>query len=240
MSDVTRPGAGPVIGVVGGSGGVGASMFAAVLAVRAAAVLIDLDVTGGGIDVLLGLETEPGARWSGLHLAGGHLEPEALRAGLPRAGPCAVLAADVGELDPEAVGQVLGAAAALGPVVLDLPRAAVVERAAALLRCDLVVVLARADVAGLVSAHVLVDALPELPLGIVLRRADVDVTRAAQCLDVPCLGVLPPRAAVGRRFEMSRLPRATVRVADGVLAGATGRAWPAGQAPPARRALVLA
>ena len=51
-----------MIGVVGGSGGVGASVFAAVLAATAAvlggrALLIDLDVTGGGVDVTLGLES---------------------------------------------------------------------------------------------------------------------------------------------------------------------------------------
>ena len=209
---------GPVVGVVGGSGGVGASAFAAVLAIRAGAVLVDLDVTGGGVDVLLGLEREPGARWSGLQLAGGRLDPVALRAGVPHVGSCAVLAADVADLDPEAVGQVLQAAAASGPVVVDLPRASCAVRAVALLRCDLVVVLARADVSGLVAAHALVDALPELPLGVVVRRADVDPSRAAHLIGPPSLGVLPPLTA-GRRFDVARLPRATVRVADGVLAG---------------------
>lgn len=217
---------GPVVGVVGGSGGVGASAFAAVLAVRAGAVLVDLDVTGGGVDVLLGLETEPGARWSGLQLAGGHLDPDAVRAGLPQLGRCAVLAADVAQLDPDAVAQVLGAAAVTGPVVVDLPRAACVERAAALLRCDLVVVLARADVPGLVAAHTLIDALPGLPLGVVVRRADIHPERAARSVGAPSLGVLPPLGRPGRRFDVTRLPRAMTRVADGVLAGLVGPVVP--------------
>src|SRR5690349_916184 len=63
---------GLVLGVVGGSGGVGASSFAAVLAATAGrSLLVDLDVAGGGLDVVLGIEAEAGARWSGLHLAGG-------------------------------------------------------------------------------------------------------------------------------------------------------------------------
>ena len=64
----------PVLAVVGGSGGVGASTFAAALATAAApATLIDLDPVSGGIDVLLGIEDVPGARWSGLRLEGGRL-----------------------------------------------------------------------------------------------------------------------------------------------------------------------
>jgi len=68
-----------VLGVVGGSGGVGASTFAAVLAaVTGRAMLVDLDVVGGGIDVLLGIEDVAGARWSGLRVGGGRLDPALL------------------------------------------------------------------------------------------------------------------------------------------------------------------
>src|SRR4051812_19306479 len=84
-----------VLGVVGGSGGVGASAFAAVLAaVAGESLLVDVDAAGGGVDVLLGIEAVDGARWSDLHLAGGRLDASVLLAGLPRWGPCAVLAAD--------------------------------------------------------------------------------------------------------------------------------------------------
>src|SRR5665647_2748950 len=54
-----------VIGVVGGSGGVGASVLTAAIAVRAAQadlrlVCLDGDRLGGGLDVTLGIEQEPG------------------------------------------------------------------------------------------------------------------------------------------------------------------------------------
>src|SRR6185312_17116098 len=84
-----------MIGVIGGNGGVGASTFAAVLAWAAVSgVLVDLDPVGGGVDVLLGIERAPGARWSGLRLDGGRLAPEVLTAGLPRWAGVPVLAAD--------------------------------------------------------------------------------------------------------------------------------------------------
>ena len=218
---------GLVVGVVGGSGGVGASAFAAVLAAVAgespgessgASVLVDVDVAGGGVDVLLGIDQVDGARWSDLHLAGGRLEPETLLGGLPRWGPCAVLAADAPALAPESVLQVVEVMAQAVPVVLDLPRTSCPERAAALVHCDLVVVVARADAPGLVAAHAVVASLPELPVGVVVRRGDVPADDAARLVRARLLGELP---AIGPGFELraGRLPRATRAVAAGVLTG---------------------
>jgi secretion/DNA translocation related CpaE-like protein len=222
--------AGPVIGVIGGSGGVGASTFAAVLAVLAGAgasaagpsLLIDLDVVGGGIDVVLGIESVPGARWSGLRVDGGHLDADDLVDGLPRAGPCAVLACDTSALHPSAVGQVLDAAAAIGPVVVDLPRHDCDVRAVGLARCDVVVALARADVAGLVAAHAVVSRLGAVAVGVVLRRGEVGAAQGAELVGAELLGVLPALGApVG--VDPDRLPRPIVRVAGGVLAGVRPR-----------------
>lgn len=209
-----------VIGVVGGSGGVGASSFAAVMAaVAGGALLVDLDVAGAGIDVTLGIESTSGARWSGLRLAGGRLEPDALVSGLPRWGSVPVLAADVADLDPDAVLQVLDVARSTGPVVLDLPRRSSPERAAALVHCALVVVLARGDVDGLVAAHALVDGLPELPSGLVCRRGEVPSSDAARLVGVPLFGELPGLDGSRQVLNPHRPPSAAARVAAGVLRG---------------------
>jgi hypothetical protein len=214
---------GNVVGVIGGSGGVGASSFAAVVAaVAGGALLVDLDVTSGGIDVTLGIENAAGARWSGLRVAGGRLEPEALLAGLPRWGSVAVLAADVPVLDADAVLQVLEVAGSAGPVIVDLPRAACAERAAALLHCAMIVVLARSDVGGLVAAHAVVTGLPEVPVGLVARRGEVPAHDAARLVGCPLLGELPPVGSARLDLDPSRLPRAASRVAAGVLRGLDG------------------
>ncbi len=68
----------PVVAVIGGSGGVGASTLAAGLAFRAAkrlggAALVDVDAVGGGIDLLVGAEQEGGWRWPRLNGADGHV-----------------------------------------------------------------------------------------------------------------------------------------------------------------------
>lgn len=215
---------GPVLGVVGGTGGVGASTFAGVLAASAgAALLVDLDAAGGGLDIVLGIESVAGARWSGLRVDGGRVDPSALLAGLPYHGACAVLAADGAPLRTTAVEAVLDSAAAaeIDALVLDLPRAAGVMRAAALERCDLVVVLARGDVGGLVGAHVQLASLGEVPAGVVVRRGSVAPQDAAALVGAPLLGVLPPLGAASATGP-PRVSRRVGRLASGLVAGVAG------------------
>lgn len=210
-----------VIGVVGGSGGVGASTFAAGLARTAsAAMIVDLDVAGGGIDVLLGIEAVSGARWSDVSVDGGQLDPDALSQGVPQWAGCGVLAADVRELSSELVMPILEAARHRGAVVLDLPRIYCAEGAAGLLHCDLVVVLVRADVVGVAAAHAVVSMLPEVPAGVVVRRGVIDPSEAAGLVGLPLLGRLPQSVApVGG----GRVPRSVLSVADAVVAGVGAR-----------------
>lgn len=201
-----------MIGVLGGSGGVGASTFAAVLtSVAGHGTLLDLDPVGGGIDVLLGIEDLPGARWSGLRVDGGYLDPTLLAEGLPRWRGAAVLAADAAP-PPAAVAQVAAAAAELGPVVLDLARTPSPLREAGLSCCELCVVVAAAtDVRTLTAAAAVLRSLPDLPAGVVLRRGGFGVSEAVDLLGAPLLGVLPP---VDRSGD-----RAARRIAAGLMDG---------------------
>jgi len=209
-----------VLGVVGGSGGVGASTLAAVLATATdRAMLVDLDVVGGGIDVLLGIEAVTGARWSGLRVAGGWLDPAALADGLPRWGAVPVLAADAAPASPDAVTQVLETAAALGTVVVDLGRNASAYRDAAMQRCALVVLLAVSDIRGLMAARAVSTSLPESRAGVVVHRGPVPSDEAAALLGLPLIGVLPPLTGGDRQIDLRRPPRALARLAAGVLDG---------------------
>ncbi len=218
---------GPVLGVVGGSGGVGASTFAAVLAATAGrSTLVDIDVTGGGIDVLLGIEDVAGARWSGLRLGGGRLEPALLCEGLPRWGPVSVLAADI-EPTVGAVRQVLDAAAELGPVVVDLGRTSVGPRGVAVSRCALVLLLAAAEVRGLSAARAVAAGLSDVPVGLVVRHGTVTPDEAAALTGVRLVGVAPSLSpGYERVLDARRPPRALARLASGVLAGVAAIAEP--------------
>ncbi len=210
-----------MFGVVGGSGGVGASTFAAVLAaVIGDAMLLDLDVMGGGIDVLLGIEGVPGARWSGLRVGSGRLDPGLLADGVPRWGAVPVLAADATPDSAEAVAQVLGAASSFGPVVVDLGRSPNAQRAAALSRCAFVVLLAAAQVCGLTAARAVAHSLTGTPTGLVLRRGPVAPSVAAPMTGTALVAVVPALSAPRERgIDARRPPRALARAAAGVLEG---------------------
>jgi hypothetical protein len=187
----------PVIGVVGGSGGVGASTLAAGLARLAAngesaarAVLVEVDPTSGGIDVLLGTEGVPGPRWSGLRLAGGRLEAAALAEGLPTWSSVAFVAADVTP-SADAVAQLLPVARRVGPVVVDLPRWPAPARSAALTRCDLVVLITGSDVASIAGARSVAAGLGTGMRTALIVRGGAAPHAVAGLVGVPLIGRIP-------------------------------------------------
>src|SRR5450631_1669926 len=88
-----------IIGVVGGSGGVGASVLTAAIAIRAAEagmrpVALDGDRLGGGLDVTLGIEQERGVRWPDLAGARGRIDGDELLRRLPSVDGVGVLSFD--------------------------------------------------------------------------------------------------------------------------------------------------
>ena len=97
LTDVGDGGAAPgvTIGVLGGAGGAGATVFAAALAQVAADVgptlLVDADPIGAGIDRVLGLESADGIRWDSMLQTTGRLSSRSLREALPRTGMLSVL-----------------------------------------------------------------------------------------------------------------------------------------------------
>lgn len=163
LADLTeqQPGRGRVIGVLGGSGGAGATTLACALGQWAArsgpAAVVDCDPQGPGLDRMLGLEGRDGFRWDALSRTTGRLSARALREALPRRGSLGVLSwyvdARVPSLQAFAVREVLSAARrGHHVVVVDLPRAPdpLVDEVAA--RCDQLLVVTRASVTGVAGA----------------------------------------------------------------------------------------
>jgi len=159
---------GRVIGVVGARGGVGASSLAAALASRFArgqgsAALVDLDVSGGGIDVLLGIEAADGLRWPDLSDARGEVSGDELTAVLPRWEGVTVLSADRARPGPAADDVVAAVLDALvtshDRVVLDLDRRAALAAADVVARCETALVVASRDVRSVAGVLALREAL---------------------------------------------------------------------------------
>ena len=158
LTDVGDGGAAPgvTIGVIGGSGGAGATVFAAALAQLAAEVgptlLVDADPIGAGIDRVLGLESRDGIRWDSMLQTTGRLSSRSLREALPRTGQLSVLTWPTdrpASLQAFAMREVLSAGRrGFDVVVVDLPRHrdAVVEETIS--RCDHVVLVSTLTVPG--------------------------------------------------------------------------------------------
>ncbi|MGW5050603.1 septum site-determining protein Ssd [Actinokineospora sp. NPDC004072] len=157
--------AGPVVAVVGGTGGAGASVFAAALAITALdagepALLIDCDPLSGGLDLVLGTESAPGVRWPELRLSAGRISAASLHAALPgRTKGSARLTILSGARaghgpTPEAVSAVVAAGRRTGETVIcDLPRHPTEAARTALSAADLVTMIVPADIRSCAAAH---------------------------------------------------------------------------------------
>ncbi|MCE7080080.1 septum formation initiator [Streptomyces sp. ST2-7A] len=235
------------IGVMPGRGGAGASTLSCALAfaaVRAGhrTVLVDADPLGGGLDILLGVELEPGARWSALHDVRGHLSSTDLEAALPRVGGLHLLSADhtprSARPTAEAVRVVLDAARRPGGIVIvDLPRHVDEAVAETLLRLDLGLLVVPAGVRAGRAARRVVDGpgslVPDLrlvrgpggpgsggeplrPPGADLPNLGLSAAGSARSLGLPLAGEVPPEPGLAVRGELDEPPGA---VPGGPLAG---------------------
>lgn len=229
-ADSTR---GRLVAVVGASGGVGASTFAAGLAAVLGtdsphqALLADLDPWGGGLDLLLGLEAAPGPRWSALRESRGRISGAALREVLPHWHGVAVLANDGIEVPAPALLAVAAAGVAEGgAVVLDLPRTGLGALTDSGLRLDRAVVVAADDVLGVAAARRLLPALAPLAAGtaLVLLQASgaVDAAVVERTVPAPVVARLRVERALLRRLgrgDPAPPSRALLAAAKATVAG---------------------
>jgi secretion/DNA translocation related CpaE-like protein len=199
LTDVvdSTPARGLTIGVVGGSGGSGATTLACALAQVAArsgpSVVLDVDPLGPGADRVLGLDLAEGVRWEALGHTTGRLSARALRESLPRRDGVAALSWYPGgpprALQPFAAREALSAARrGHDTVVLDLPRAPDVVADELVARCDQVLVTVVATVSGVAAAVRLCGRFPEPGLlGLVVRGSAMDDDALARLTGAPVL-----------------------------------------------------
>lgn len=205
---------GSVVVVVGGSGGVGTSTLAAGLAYRASATgrsvaLVDLDLLGGGIDLLVGAESVPGWRWPRLARAEGQLGD--IAALLPDVDGLCLLAMGRGdgrEILPAAVSAVITALARdRDLVVVDAARGSGPLAGAALRRASRVLLVAGSDVRSIAAAR---QVATNLDSGEVVVRASKAAAMppdlVAESIGLPLAGVLMEDAAVRLAAEQGVPP----------------------------------
>lgn len=222
-----RTGAGRLVCVVGGSGGVGASTCAAGLAfvgtrMGARTMLVDADPLGGGIDLLVGAERVSGWRWPRLATARGHLGD--LGGQLPQVEGVDVLSmarggADPGGPDAEQLTSVaLSAVRSHRLTVVDVPRSLGAAAREALRRADRVLLLVQADVRGVAAGRELVRQLDEACRDLVLlvrvgRARGLDPTTVADGLGLELAGVVADEPSLISAAESGDPPARSSRSA---------------------------
>jgi secretion/DNA translocation related CpaE-like protein len=248
LTDVADGGArrAAMIGVVGGSGGVGATTFAAALAVTAATgsrpgLLVDADPLGGGIDRVVGMEEVPGVRWDSLVGATGRFGSRSLRDALPRRDGLAVLTWASGlhrTCDDHAVREVLSAAQrGNDTVVVDLPRYPDRLTTEVVSRCDHVVLVTGLAVpavaaAGQVAGH-LRERAHRLHLVARIGTPALGPEEVARALGVPLAATMADQRRLTEAVDLGLGP---VRARRGPLARAAREVLHRLGAPPSRAA----
>ena len=153
---------GPVLCVVGGTGGSGASTLAVGLAMTAArgghgALLIDVDQLGRGLDVMVGAEGVNGVRWHDLASTQGRVSGSSLRQVLPRSDGLSVLSyggTETEGISADSMRAVLAAGRrSHDTVVVDLPRYFDDAAREALARATATVLLVPAEISAIASAQ---------------------------------------------------------------------------------------
>ncbi len=219
LGETGRP-RGLVLGVLGGSGGAGATTFACALAQTAArvapAVVVDADPLGPGADRVLGLESQDGVRWDALCQTTGRLSSRALREALPRRGALGVLtwrAGAAGSLQSFAVREALSAAQrGHDRVLIDLPRTVDPVTTEVIARCDRVVVMVVPTVAGVASAGRLCTRLADpTRVRLVVRGAGVGSREIARATGVPVIARMPDQRGLAEAIDLGLGPVRSTR-----------------------------
>jgi secretion/DNA translocation related CpaE-like protein len=236
---------GAVVAIAGAGGGAGASVLSGAVALTAAATrfrpgtfLVDGDPLGGGLDLLLGVESADGLRWPDLVIEDGRIAAGALRDALPAAAPgLRVLAcgravdAEPAEIGPGAIRAVLEAGRIAGDlVVCDISRERGPHADRVLDDADLVVLMASARLRSIAAARAVVSRIrsrnPNQALVVRgpapggLRGAEI-----AEALDLPLLAAVRAQPGLAGQLERTGLaiPRGPLRTAaEAVLAVLSG------------------
>lgn len=212
---------GDVIAVIGARGGAGASLLATALAQRAGdALLVDLDLWGGGVDLLVGTEGAAGLGWRDLAQHSGRLNWPALREALPRRRGVSVLsgarrgdaaAHEITDVDAGTVDAVVDAARRGGvTVICDVPRSLVDPAEAAMSAADLVVVVSSCDVRSCAAGAAIAPRLRAVNphVGLVVRGpapGGLTAAEVAEIIGLPLLAAVRAEPRLAERLEHAGL-----------------------------------
>ncbi|MBP3089385.1 pilus assembly protein [Corynebacterium sp. sy017] len=225
----------PVIAVLGASGGAGTSTFAACLAhslshsTSSEVALCDAHPLSGGLDLLLGIESQMGVRWPDLSFTQGTISGKDLVAALPQCSSgVRVLSHARGiasDISAQAVSGVLESLCGCASVVVDCPVATDITHTV-IDFAQLCVLLVPAEVRAAASASVLIEQLnaQKIRIAVVLVHrgwSGMNTADMEYLLKAPICAQIPKLPALAKTTETTGLsgkfPRAMTKAATHVL-----------------------
>ncbi|MDQ1715506.1 MAG: hypothetical protein QOC60_1451 [Frankiaceae bacterium] len=216
----------PIIAVIGGRGGAGATTVAVALAVAGvragrATMLLDADPLGGGIDLALGGEGASGLRWGAFDSVQGRIASAAMTGALPSIDGLTVLTWERG--DPGATSipaQATEAALDAGRrghdiVVADLPRSLDLGAQLIAEQAALVLVVVPAELRAAAAAANVCNQLRGCPdVRLVVRGPSpggLDGWLIADALGLPLAATLRAESGLAAAYERGEVPGARAR-----------------------------
>lgn len=203
------------VAIIPGAGGAGASLLSAGLAFHARqlfsdVVLVDFDESSAGLDIVLGIETQPGMRWQDFHSLSGSISGSDILRGLPARDGVALLTHNgsksaAEKFVPEAIIQQLRGVSGL--VIIDFPRFTNQIAAVKILQqCDVAFVVTPSTVRGSASTKIAITKISKhvTTTELVIRNlpgTNLDALRIAQSLDVPLAGVVNTDPRIVEQIE---------------------------------------
>jgi secretion/DNA translocation related CpaE-like protein len=212
--------AGELVAVIGGRGGAGATTLAAALALTGSrlgrrTLLVDADPLGGGIDMVLGGESDAGVRWPDLGATRGRVPGSALMGALPRMNDLSVLSwdrSDVLRVPPEAMETVLEAGRrSCELLVADVPRSLDESGRIVMSLASLVLLVVPAEVRAAAAATRVATQLAPLcaDLRLVVRGpapSGLGTDEIVRALGLPLVGYLRPEPGLDLALERGEPP----------------------------------
>jgi secretion/DNA translocation related CpaE-like protein len=210
--------AGRILAVLGARGGAGASVFAAAVGLTAMksgenALLVDCDPRGGGLDLVLGAETEDGLRWPDMQLSAGRVAAASLHVSLPtrtrgKTRLTLLSGARRGEgPGADAVAAIAEAGKRAGEVVVcDVSRQLDVTAWAAIDRADLTAIVTPAELRACITAKQLATELTDRGAEVQLlirgpSPGGLKMSEIASYVEVPVLTMMRPEPQIAQALD---------------------------------------
>ena len=205
------------IGVLGASGGLGASLLASFIAIHFAqsnqkVLLTELNPVSGGLDVLWGIESEKGMRWSHLSNELSQFLVQDVMRSIPAINGVSILSTDLAGISNEksATDLIRALKTEVNIQIIDLPSPQATSFGELVNMCDELLIIVGSSIKSISAANQLVNQLPQFGKAklIVRNLSGTNITdlNIAKTLNLQLIGQIPTELKLVEHLEQGLSP----------------------------------